>query len=100
MSPLRRGLDLDQGLALFETALLLEAEDLEAVEVAQVLSPLDLGAALEPVGLLPLLVDLGLLPELLDGAGTGATGQVRDNERGEKSVGERDGLAGDGELGV
>lgn len=100
LSILRGGLDLDELLALLEAALLLEAQDLEAVEVGQVLSSLNLGAALEPVGLLPLLVDLGLLPELLDGAGAGAAGQVLNLEGRQEGVGEGDGLAGDGELGV
>lgn len=83
-----------------EAALLLEAHDLEAVEVGEVLPPLDLGAALEPVGLLPLLVDLRLLPELLDGALAGAARKLLDDQRREEGGRERKRLAGNGELGV
>lgn len=61
-------LDLSKSLALLKAALLLETEDLEAVEVRQSLSSLDLVALLGPVALLPLRVDFGLGPSLLDGA--------------------------------
>ena len=60
-------LDLSKSLALLKAALLLETEDLEAVEVRQSLSSLDLVALLGPVALLPLRVDFGLGPSLLDG---------------------------------
>jgi hypothetical protein len=97
---LSRGLDLGQSLALFEAALLLEAHNLEAVEVGQVLSPLDLVALLGPAGLSPLAVDLGLLPELAESSLAGAARKVLNDEAGEKALLERDGLPGDGELGV
>lgn len=100
MMRLCRGLDLGERLALLEAALLLEAENLEAVEVGQVLPPLDLSAALEPAGLLPLLVDLGSLPGLLQGAVAGAAGELGDSQGREKGGGERKRLAGNSELGV
>lgn len=71
-----RGLNLGQSLALFETSLLLEAHNLEAVEVGQVLPPLDLVSLLRPVALLPLGVDLVLFPELLDSAISGAADET------------------------
>ena len=95
-----RGLDLGQLLALLEAALLLEAHDLEADKVGQVLPHLDLSPALVPVGLLPLLVDLGLGPGLLDGAGASATGERLDDEGRQEGVRKGQRLAGDGELGV
>jgi hypothetical protein len=95
---LSRGLDLDQGLALLEASLLLEAHDLEAVEVGQSPAALALLLALGPAALLPLCVDLGLLPELLHGTGTGSTGQLLDDERSQQGVGQGDSLSGNGEL--
>lgn len=43
------GLDLGQRLALLESSLLLETEDLEALEIRQSLPPLDLLTLLGPV---------------------------------------------------
>lgn len=93
-------LDLGQRLALLESSLLLEAQDLEAVEVGQSLSPLNLFALLGPVAALPLGVDLSLLPGLGKSGLSGASGQVLDNKLGEKSLGEVQGLSGNLELGV
>lgn len=93
-------LDLGQSLALGESSLLLEAQDLEALEVGQSrtlgLPVLGLG----PVGGLPLLVDLRLLPELLDGCRPGATGQASDDQVGQEDVGEGNGLSGNSQGGV
>ncbi|KAL2292871.1 hypothetical protein FJTKL_07924 [Diaporthe vaccinii] len=94
------GLDLGDGLALLESSLLLEAQDLEAVEVGQGRSLGLLGLGLGPVGRLPLAVDLGLLPELLDGWRPGAPGQVGYHEVGEQDVGEGNGLSGNSEGGI
>lgn len=57
-NPLCRGLDLGQSLALLESLLLLEAHNLEALEVGQAAPPRNLVALLGPVRLLPLGVDL------------------------------------------
>lgn len=89
-----RSLDLGQGLALLESSLLLQAEDLESVKVGKLGALALLLLSLGPVGLLPLLVDLGLLPELLDDGGPHAAGQVGQNEVGQDDLGERNGLAG------
>jgi hypothetical protein len=97
---LSRGLDLGQSLALLESALVLKAHDLEAVEVGKVLSPLHLVALLGPVGLRPLAVDLGLLPELAEGSLAGAAGKLLNNEVGEEALLEREGLPGNDEIGV
>lgn len=95
-----RGLDLGQRLALLESPLLLQPHELEAVEVGERLAALLLKLLLGPVALLPLSIDPGLLPRTLDGGGAGTAGQLLDNEGCEESVGERDGRAGSGELGV
>lgn len=100
MGCLCRGLDLGQSLALLESSLLLQAQNLETVEVGQRRALSLLLLSLGPVGLLPLLVDLSLLPELLDGRGPCAAGQVGQNEVGQDGVGERNGLAGDSQGGV
>lgn len=94
------GLDLGQSLALLESSLLLEAQNLEAVEVGQGLSPLNLVALLGPVAALPLGIDLGLLPSLGEGGLSGASGQVLNDELGEESLAEVQGLSGNLELGV
>lgn len=94
------GLDLGQSLALLESALLLQAQDLEAVEVGQVAALLLLVLGLGPAALLPLGVDLGLLPELLDGTSAGSTGQLLNDKRCEEDVRQVDSLSGDDELGV
>lgn len=76
------------------TYLLAEAQNLEALEVGQV------PAALNAVGLLgearlgPLAIDLVLSPQLLDGAGTGSTGKLGDNEVGESGVSQRQNVTG------
>jgi hypothetical protein len=89
------GLNLGQSLALFESSLLLESHNLEAVEVGQVLPSLDLLTLLGPVALLPLGVDLVLLPKLLDGTVSGATDEALNNELGEQALGQGNGLSGD-----
>lgn len=94
------GLDLGESLALFESALLLQAQDLESVKVGQVAALLLLVLGLGPAALLPLGVDLGLLPELLDDTGAGGTGQLLDDERCEEDLRKADSLSGDDELGV
>lgn len=93
-------LNLGQSLALLESSLLLEAQNLEAVEVGQGLSPLNLLALLGPVAALPFGVDLSLLPSLGQGGLSGAPVQVLDDELGEKSLAEVQGLSGNLELGV
>lgn len=94
------GLDLGQSLALLEALLLLEAHDLEALEVAKSAPPGDLLTLLGPVRLLPLGVDLRVLPLLLQLGVASATGKAFDDEGREESPGEAQGLAGAGELGV
>ena len=95
-----RGLDLGQLLALLESLLLLEAHNLEAVEVGEALPPGDLRALLGPVGLRPLGVDLVLLPLLLEGGVTGTAEEALDLERREESLGEGERLPGDSKFGV
>lgn len=95
-----RGLDLGQSLALFESSLLLEAEDLEALKVRQSLPPLDLLTLLGPVRLLPLGVDLGLLPLLLEGGLSCAAVETLNDEVREKGSGQGERLSGNHELGV
>lgn len=94
------GLNLGQSLALLKSSLLLEAEDLEAVEVGKTLPPLNLIPLLGPVGLLPLGVDLGLLPQLSDDTGSGATDETLNAQGREKALGEGNGLSARGEVGV
>ncbi|KAI6775734.1 hypothetical protein HG530_002492 [Fusarium avenaceum] len=91
------GLDLGQSLALLESSLLLESEDLEAVEVGESLPSLHLVPLLGPVGLLPLGVNLGLLPELSDNTSSGTAVQALNNERGEENLAEGNGLSGKSE---
>lgn len=100
VSLLRSGLDLGESLALLEPSLLLEAHDLETVEVGEGLAALLLQRLLCPVALLPLCVDTSGLPGLLDGTGSGATGKLLDDEWCEKGLGEGDGTAGSRKLGV
>lgn len=100
MTHLCGGLDLGQSLALLESSLLLESENLEAVEVGETLPPLNLIPLLGPVGLLPLGVDLGLLPGLSDGAGSGAAVEALDDKGREEDLAEGNGLSGNGELGL
>lgn len=100
MGRLCGSLDLDESLALLEPSLLLEAEDLEALEVGECLPPVALSTLLGPVGLLPLGVDLGLFPELLQGGVAAATVEALNLEVREKSLGEGDGLADGGQAGV
>lgn len=100
MTHLCGGLDLGQSLALLESSLLLESENLEAVEVGETLPPLNLIPLLGPVGLLPLGVDLGLLPGLSDGAASGAAVEALDDKGREEDLAEGNGLSGNGELGL
>lgn len=97
---LSRGLDLGESLALLEAALLLEAHNLEAVEVGEGLAALLLELLLGPVALLPLGIDASGLPGLLDGTSAGTTGKLLDDEGGEKGLGEGNDAAGGSELGV
>ena len=97
--PLCRGRDLGKSLALLETSLLLEAHDLEAVEVGEGLAALLLELLLGPVALSPLGVDAGSLPRLLDGTGPCAAGELVDDDGCEEGVGESDGGAGGGKTG-
>lgn len=97
---LSRGLDLGESLALLEAALLLEAHNLEAVEVGEGLAALLLELLLGPVALLPLGIDASSLPSLADGTGAGTTGKLLDDDGGEKGSGEGDDAAGSSELGV
>lgn len=64
-SILCRGLDLGEGLADLVSLLLLNTEELEALEVSQSFSALCPLTALSPLAVLPLLVDSVLLPETL-----------------------------------
>lgn len=91
-------LDLDESLALLESSLLLEAQDLESLEVGEGSALLLDGTGLGPGGLLPLGVDLGLLPEALDGTGAGTTGELLNDERCEENVGEGKRLSEDNKL--
>ncbi|KAI6753107.1 hypothetical protein HG531_005276 [Fusarium graminearum] len=95
-----RCLDLGQSLALFESSLLLESENLETLEVGKSLPSLHLVPLLGPVGLLPLGVDLGLLPELSDNTSSGTAVQALNNERGEENLVEGNSLSGSGEASV
>ena len=94
------GLDLGKGLALLEPSLLLEAHDLEPVEVGQGLPALALLLSLGPVALLPLRVDAGLLPRGLKGACSGGPRQLGDDEGRQQDVGQPDRLPGNDQLGV
>jgi hypothetical protein len=64
--PLRRSLDLSQGLSDLETCLLPQLHDLEPLEICQSSSPLLLGTLLSPRTLLPLRLNTRLLPLRLD----------------------------------
>jgi hypothetical protein len=79
---------------LFSTYLLAEAQNLEALKVGQVLPALSAVGLLGEARLGPLAIDLVLSPQLLDGAGTGSTGKLGDNEVGESGVSERQNVTG------
>lgn len=81
-----RSLDLGQSLALLKSSLLLEAHDLEAVEVGQISALLLLVLGLGPVAVLPLAVDLCLFPSRLHGTSAGATGQLLNDKRCQEDV--------------
>lgn len=76
------------------TYLLPKSEDLEALKVVQVLPSLGALGLQGEVALGPLAIDLVLLPQLSDGASTGGTGQLGDDEVGEGGVGEREDVTG------
>lgn len=78
----------------FSTYLLAEAQNLEALKVGQVLPALNAVGLLGEARLGPLAIDLVLSPQLLDGAGTGSTGKLGDNEVGESGVSERQNVTG------
>ena len=79
----------------FQTHLLPEAHDLEALEVVEV-SPLGLlSALLGVVAVVELALDLLGLELLLEGDSAGAAGELLDDEAGERQAGERGGVTGD-----
>ena len=79
----------------FQTHLLPEAHDLEALEVVEV-SPLGLlSALLGVVAVVELALDLLGIPLLLEGDGASSAGELLDNEAGERQVRERSRVAGD-----
>ena len=82
----------------FQTHLLPEAHDLEALEVVEVSPLVLLSALLGVVAVVELALDLLGLELLLEGDSASATGELLDNEAGEGQVGERSGVAGDGGL--
>jgi hypothetical protein len=75
------------------TYLLLQSENLEALKVGQVLSSLNLSVLLSPAAGSELAIDFLLLPQLADGASTGGARKLRNNEGGEGSVGQSEGVA-------
>lgn len=81
-------------IQVVSTYLLAEAQNLEALEVGQVLPALSAVGLLGEARLGPLAIDLVLSPQLLDGAGTGSTGKLGDNEVGESGVSERQNVTG------
>ena len=82
----------------FQTHLLPEAHDLEALEVVEV-SPLGLlSALLGVVAVVELALDLLGLELLLKGDSAGAAGELLDDEASERQVRERSRVAGDGSL--
>lgn len=68
------------------TYLLLQSHNLEALEVGQVLPPLNLGSLLGPAGLSPLAINVLLLPQLLNSASAGTAGGLGDDEGREGGV--------------
>ena len=79
----------------FKTHLLPEAHDLEALEVVEV-PPLGLlSALLGVVAVVELALDLLGLELLLEGDSASATGELLDDEAGERQAGERGGVTGD-----
>lgn len=82
------------------THLLPEAHDLETLEVVEVPPLGGLLTLLGVVAVVELLFDLLGLPLLPEGGGAGATGQLLEDEAGERQVRERSGLAGNDVLGV
>jgi hypothetical protein len=82
----------------FQTHLLPEAHDLEALEVVE-FSPLGLlSALLGVVGVVELALDLLGLELLLEGDSAGAAGKLLDDEASERQAGERGGVTGDSGL--
>lgn len=80
------------------THLLPQLHDLEPLEVVQLPPLLERSALLGPGALVELLLDLVLLPLLRNVADTGGTGQLGDDDRGERELGEGDFLTGNGGL--
>jgi len=83
------------GVSRRATDLLPQLQDLESLKVVELLPLLVLSALLCPCGLRPLLVHLSLRPCRLDGADSSAAGELGENDRGERQVGEGCGLARD-----
>lgn len=83
-----------------KTHLLPESHNLEALKVGELL-PLD-GAltVLCPGAVVPCLLNTRLLPGSLEGGVAGGTGKLLDDDGGKGDVGERDGVTGDGALGL
>lgn len=88
-----KSLPIPESRAL-STYLLAEAQNLEALEVGQVLPALSAVGLLGEARLGPLAIDLVLGPQLLDGAGTGSTGKLGDNEVSESGVSEGQNVTG------
>lgn len=88
-------LGLCDSLLDFETSLLLEDHDLEAVKVVEGPSLVGGIDSLGESGCSPLSLDVLLLPDLGDDTGTGSTGQLGDDDAGEADVCEGERLAGD-----
>jgi hypothetical protein len=91
---LRISISHPQKSTSLSTYLLAEAQNLEALKVGQVLPALNAVGLLGEARLGPLAIDLVLSPQLLDGAGTGSTGKLGDNEVGESGVSERQNVTG------
>jgi hypothetical protein len=79
----------------FQTHLLPEAHDLEALEVVEVSPLVLLSTLLGVVGVVELALDLLGLELLLEGDSASATGELLDDEAGERQAGERGGVTGD-----
>ena len=76
------------------THLLPQLQNLEPLEVIELPPLLELSALLCPGGLLELGVHLRLLPCLLQSADTGSAGELGDDDRGKRNLGESCGVSG------
>ena len=84
----------------FPTYLLPQSHNLEALEVAQLLSPGLLVQLLCVGAVVPLLIDSRRSPLLLQGTSFGAVRELVDDNAGEREGRERGGVAWDGEFGL